>query len=138
VSSDGVFDEVSFCATSVFSVPLYSSLRALIHRRGTENTEIAQRDLFRNQVVALAPAERKVSGNGTLAGFRFAPLKRGVMLEVGSSINISSLWDEEIAKTILLRTQEIAGDSTQPIKLVIDQTGFYQPAYVRQKREVRK
>jgi Carboxypeptidase regulatory-like domain len=32
----------------------------------------------------------------------------------------------------------VGGDATQPIKLVIDQTGFYRPAYVRQKREVRK
>ena len=42
---------------------------------------------------------------------RFAPLERGDQLEVevGISINISSLRDEELAKTILLRKQEVVG-----------------------------
>ncbi len=52
-----------------------------------------------------APAERNVSG--VCMQDRFAPLERGDQLEVGISINIASLRDEELAKTILLRKQEV-------------------------------
>jgi len=41
--------------------------------------------------------------------FRFAPLERGSMLEVESSINISSLRDEELAKGILSGSQDVVG-----------------------------
>lgn len=43
------------------------------------------------------------------SGFRSAPLERGGMLETGSAINISSLRDEDLVKTILLRKQEVVG-----------------------------
>jgi hypothetical protein len=43
------------------------------------------------------------------SALRFRSLERGGKLEVGGSISISSLRDEELAKTILLRKQEVVG-----------------------------
>jgi len=76
----------------------------------TEFTEIAQRGLGRNQILApeepnvystainrtvRAPAERNVSDDDCASRASFAPLERGEPFGVAGSINISSLRDEE-------------------------------------------
>jgi hypothetical protein len=72
----------------------------------------AEPNVYRHRLRGLigAPAERNVSCNLIrVLGFRFAPLERGGMSEAGGPIDISSLRDEELAKTILLRKQEVVG-----------------------------
>jgi len=61
-------------------------------------------------IMPSAPAERDVSGKLCVGPFRSAGARR--YLGASGPINISSLQDEEPAKTILLRKQEVAGLGT--------------------------